>query len=158
MNRLDKWRGCFVISVFVILLLSSITKFISISQSIRILQFRDPVLAPLLIKHSTAAAAIIELAVAVYMIMKRKQIVSLSICSWLVFVIVCYRWLDKTPFTRKYCNCFGGLLSWLGLPDYYERAIPIALLIYMGSGCVIFMIANIFSDKNEVIENQSGIH
>lgn len=143
MNDLVKLRAWFLVSVGLLLFLTSAAKFVALTQHKPFLAGEDPLFTFLATRQTLAIAATLELAVAGWMFARRRQCVTLLVCSWLVYVFICYRSLSKVGFGARTCPCLGGVLDWTGISPSILNAIPVVMLWYMGVGSLMFLAASL---------------
>lgn len=145
-------RTFFAISASVILFLTAAAKLIAIFQHRPFIDLRDPVFNSLTTRDTLTVASILELGVAVFVLLKRKDLISMVAVSWLVAVFVTYRILMQAFFASRPCHCLGGILDWTHLPQDVLDALPKVLLLYMGIGSISFLLAtNVL--KKEIVNS-----
>src|ERR1043165_3376221 len=131
-RQIIRLEQAFVSSAAVLLLLTAVAKLFSLTGSVGILDTRDPVFSFLNTRQMLLLVALIEIAVASFVLLRRMEIqTDLLLIAWLGSLFGLYRLALWFAHSQKPCKCLGGALDWTGLSDTAIRGITFAMFVYL---------------------------
>lgn len=151
-NNQVKYYSWFCVSVSVLLVLTATAKFIALMEGKPFLAIPDGVFTTIPTGDLLMLAAVLEVLVAAVVFFKRKDPFASVVCFWLVSVFVAYRLLAKALYAHRPCRCLGGVLDWTKLPTSVLDALPIIILVYIGTGSLLYLLLNALKNRQFVLK------
>jgi hypothetical protein len=149
MKILSQCRTSFACSISVILLITAAAKLIGIFQRKPYLAMPDGVFPSFNTQQLLIVAITIEVIMAVFIYVKRDNILSALVCLWLTAIFGFYHLLAALLSVQEPCHCLGGIFDWTQIPQKTLNNLPLFLLAYMSFGGVVFLLVDILTRKNK---------
>lgn len=137
-ERLTQW---FLTSCAVILTVTALAKFISVTDEVKVLAWPDPVFEFLTFRQLFFLTGALELAVASILLFSRVNIATkLAAVLWISATFLTYRIGLWAIGYKGECNCLGHLTDWLGLAPGIVDAGMKTILAYLLLGSIAFIV------------------
>lgn len=138
--HLHRAKNLFFLFSGIVLLATSLMKFVYLGGDHRILQVADPVISFLTYSNLLLITAAFELTIACLLISEKRDALGLLAIAWFSTVLFLYRALHHLSGAKTPCSCLGNISDYTGLTPKQAEACALVALILMLVGSYMLLI------------------